>query len=79
MTVKVKSAPQKKLEEVIAASIAAGNPVIEEMTKAPEDFSKAQVAAFPPYVSNPSDPDDSVKEAAYNAEQVAKMFPESVE
>ena len=34
---------------------------------------------FPPYVSNPSDPDDSVKEAAYNAAQVAKIFPESAE
>jgi hypothetical protein len=72
MTVKVKSAPQKKLKEVVAASIAAGSPVIEEITKVP-------VTAFPPYVSNPSDPDDSIKEAAYNAKQVAKMFPESAE
>jgi len=72
MTVKVKSAPQKKLEEVVTASIAAGSPVIEEITK-------ARAAAFTPYVSNPSDPDDSIKEAAYNAEQVAKMFPESGE
>ncbi len=35
-------------------------------------------AAFAPWEPNPSDPDDSIKEAAYHRSIVEEMYPESI-
>ncbi len=36
-------------------------------------------AAFKPWEPNPSDPDDSIKEAEYHRSIVEEMYPESIE